>query len=190
MRSCRARARGQAVIELAIVMPLLLLIGLGSVDLGRVLSDSTVATGQVGAGLRSGARSSSADIGSVVRSAAAPEIANSAANWGAAAAGGSDDGCASGATCGDPQGCASGSTFWSAGSGSPPKACFAVGTCTAAGTPAQCTPVAWNSRPAGGSADILILRVVLHVTTWTPAVAQIAGGALTVVHDGYTAVTY
>jgi hypothetical protein len=155
------RQRGTAAIEMAIVGPLLVLLAIGGMDLGRVNADSTTLASEARAGLRAGVVSVAADMGNVIRLEADPNIPNTAATWGAAAPGGVEDCSIAATSCGDPGGCAIGSAFWTT-AGTPIR-CFSVNYCTSSGSPKTCGALStWATHlPAGhGAGVVLVVKVV------------------------------
>jgi Flp pilus assembly protein TadG len=154
MRARRRRERGQSFVELAVTLPILLLIALGATDLARGYYLSDEITGAARAGMRAGIKADTIDIGDAVRSEPNTAIANSVAVWGREGppSGGvaqSYADCSGPATpCGDPNGC-TGVSSWQSGQ----IACFAVRSCTLTNTSGNlytCAPgsfSAWQLRP-------------------------------------------
>jgi TadE-like protein len=169
------RQRGQALVEFAILTPVLLLFVLLTVDVGRAYWQAIDAAGAARAGVRMGVISDTSDIGSAVRDEPNTGIPNTAAAWGAVATGTSWGTCiAATGTCGDPTGCVP-----SAFSGVQ-IACFAIRTCnlSSGGDLGNCTSFGpWGLRPVDGSGHGLQVLVVIKFTSVTPALAQIAGAA-------------
>lgn len=200
----RRRSRGQAAVEFALLAPLLILLTVGTFDLGTTLADTTVVSGQVRAGLRTVQNNVTTDVGASVRGEDAPSILNNVGNWGLTGPGNINDCDPTQVThkCGDPQGCVTASTDWTTpgGAGLPnPIACFAVTYCYYAGTPpageVSCPVPAsrtWGTRPVGTTANIsIVLRVVIRFTPATPLIRQFtAGGTISVARDGYAIPLY
>jgi hypothetical protein len=178
--------RGQAVLEFALLVPILLMLAIGTYDLGRGIADTTVVAGQVRAGLRTVQNNPVSDVGSAVRAEGASTIPNTKDTWGLVGFGNLDD-CDPTQpthTCGDPLGCASSSSFWTTpgNNGGPlPTGCFAVTKCTINNStvPPTCpytTP--WGTRPAANTTGVaVVLRVVLKYTPVTPLIPFILPGA-------------
>jgi Flp pilus assembly protein TadG len=200
------RIRGQAIIELSLAAPVLVVLALGATDMGRAFFYRLPVATAASAGARAGAVSSTADIGSVVRSQSSA-MPNTAATWGNAYTGGTMAGCTnvtlSSQACGDSGGCVATSSFWtSPPSGQPnPVACFAVRSCTidtssAAAHNGQCTKPAgctaatsgWSTsgtqaRPSAGSALLappclaaLQVTVAYRFTAMTPLIGNFFNG--------------
>jgi hypothetical protein len=176
MRSrTRRRQRGQAVVELALVIPLLVLLMLGAADLARAFYLSIEITGASRAGMRNGVLDTVTDIGAATRAEPNSAILNDVPTWGDTGPGGLNADCSSASQkCGDPTGC-------------PPAvftgtriACFAIRTCTL--TSGICPPDgsgygAWGSRPAQSSGQGLAVRAVYKLVPATPMIAQFAAAA-------------
>src|ERR1700716_4186150 len=103
------RRRGQALVELAMILPLLVLLMLGSADLGRAYYLKLEMSGASRAGMRMAVLGAGTDIGNAVRAEPNSAIPNSTAAWGSEGPGGGND-CKPGTThaCGDTAGCAPG----------------------------------------------------------------------------------
>lgn len=171
MRFLRRRRAGQALVELALVLPFLTLLLLGAADLGRAFYLKTEITGAARAGMRLGVVGPSNDIGDAVRSEPNSFIPNTPAIWGVTAPGGSQGDCTSGTqVCGDPSGCPT-SAFIGA-----QVACFAVATCTLNSSGVCATTPSWQTRPAANSQVALLVRVVYKLTPITPMIATYTGG--------------
>jgi TadE-like protein len=170
-----ARQRGQALVEFAILTPVLLLFVLLTVDVGRAYWQAIDGAGAARAGVRMGVISDTSDIGSAVRDEPNTGIPNTGAAWGAEGPGTSWGICTTATgTCGDPTGCVPGSFSV------PQIACFAIRTCnlSSGGDLGSCTSFGpWGSRPVDGSGHGLQVKVVIKFTSVTPALAQIAGAA-------------
>jgi len=174
MTSTPRRSRGQALVEFAIIIPLLVLLMLGGADLARAFYFDLQASGASRAGMRLGIQGTSGDIGDAIRSEPNSAIINNSTTWGDTGPGGANADCTSGTQhCGDSTGCVA-----SAFTGSR-TACFAIRTCTL--TNGVCTSYgAWQSRPAagsdaGGTNQALVVRVIYKLTPATPAIGQFAG---------------
>jgi len=168
------RQRGQALVEFAIITPVLLLFVLLTVDVGRAYWQAIDAAGAARAGVRMALISDTADIGGAVRDEPNTGIPNTVAAWGAVGPGQTWGTCTSvSAVCGDPNGCQassfSGTQF----------ACFAIRTCTLSGGDlGSCQSYgAWGLRPVTGGGRGVQVLVVIKFTSVTPALAQIAGAA-------------
>ncbi len=179
MRTLRKR-RGQALVEMAMVVPLLVLLMLGAADLGRAFHRSLSLGGAGRIGMRVGTIDTSTDIGAAIRGE--PAISNDVATWGATGPGGVND-CdpmQSTHTCGDPNGCVASSFVGSQ------VACFAVQTCTLSGSACTASVPIWGSRPASGSGQGLQVRLVYKFTFLTPLIgAFFSGPVLYLTTDTY-----
>ena len=169
--------RAQALVEFAIITPVLLLFVMLTIDVGRAYWQSIDAAGAARAGVRMGVLSDTSDLGSAIRDEPNSGIPNTLAAWGSEGPGTAWGTCTSAnGVCGDPAGCAPASF-----SGSQ-IACFAVRPCTltSGGDLGLCSVWgAWGARPLDtGNAHGLQVLVVIKFTAVTPALAQIAGGTL------------
>jgi hypothetical protein len=169
------RERGQALVEFAILTPVLLLFVLLTVDVGRAYWQAIDGAGAARAGVRMGVISDTSDIGSAIRDEPNSGIANTVAAWGAVGPGTTWGTCntASG-NCGDPSGCVS-TSFNGA-----QIACFAIRTCnlSSGGDLGSCISFGpWGLRPVDGAGHGLQVKVVIKFKSVTPALAQIAGAA-------------
>jgi len=172
IRAQASRQRGQALVEFAIITPVLLLFVLLTVDVGRAYWQAIDAAGASRAGVRMAVISDTSDIGDAVRDEPNTGIPNTVAAWGSEGPGQTYGTCTSStATCGDPSGCAS-TSF----SGSQ-IACFTVRTCTLSGGDlGSCSSYGpWGQRPLDGGGHGVQVLVVIKFTSVTPALAQIAG---------------
>ncbi len=159
------RRRGQAATEMALMVPILALLMLGSADLGRAFYLSIEISGASRAGMRNGVLDTSTDIGAATRGEPNSAIPNDLATWGDAGPGGAN------AVNGDPSGC-------------PPSvftgtrvACFAVRPCVV--TNNICTSYGlWGTRPPPGVDTGLAVRVVYKVTPYTPLIPNFAPGGV------------
>jgi hypothetical protein len=175
IRSKRA-LKGQALVEFALLTPVLLLFVLLTVDVGRAYWESIDAAGAARAGVRIGVISDTSDIGGAVRDEPNSGIPNTLAAWGAVGPGTARGTCTTaGAICGDPGGCVQASFVGSQ------IACFAIRTCNLSsggdlGT-ASCSG-SWGYRPISSGHGLLII-VVIKFPAVTPALsALINGGTL------------
>jgi hypothetical protein len=170
------RQRGQALVEFAILTPVLLLFVLLTIDVGRAYWQAIDGAGAARAGVRMGIISDTSDIGGAVRDEPNSGIPNTGAAWGAEGPGTPWGTCTSASTtCGDPGGCArtsfSGTQI----------ACFAVRACSLSsggdlGTITGCGP--WGLRPVSGG-HALQLVVVIKFPAVTPALSVfVSGGVL------------
>jgi hypothetical protein len=167
--------RGQALIEFAILTPVLLLFVLLTVDVGRAYWQAIDGAGAARAGVRMGVISDTSDLGSAIRDEPNSGIPNTAAAWGAEGPGTTWGTCntASG-NCGDPNGCVATSFNGTQ------VACFAIRTCSlsSGGDLGSCIAYGpWGLRPVDGSGHGLQVKVVIKFKSVTPALAQIAGAA-------------
>ncbi len=174
----RQRSRGQALTELALILPVLTMLMLGAADLGRAFYLDIEISGASRAGMRNGVLNGNTDIGAATRSEPNSAIQNNAATWGDTGPGGINDCDPNAPThgCGDPSGC-------------PPSvftgtrlACFAVRTCTLSNGVTTCGG-AWGTRPAQGSDlgsppsnQVLLIHVVYKFIPVTPFIANFAPG--------------
>jgi len=168
----RRKRRGQALVEMATVIPLLILLMLGAADLGRAFHRSITMTGASRVGMRVGVLDTATDIGAAIRGE--PAIANTTANWGATGPGGLND-CdptQPAHTCGDLNGCAP--TSFLGGQ----VACFAVQACTLSGSACTNTLPNWGSRPASGSSMGLQVHVVYRFVPVTPLIGFFTSGGV------------
>jgi hypothetical protein len=168
----RRPQRGQALVETAMVMPIILLILLGASDLSRAFIRNIQLTAASRAGMRTALNFGNADLGRAVRNELDPLVTNDDVTWGDTGPTGARS-CVNRSACGDPQGC-------------PPSAftggrlaCFAVRPCNISGTLAsptfqQCTsPSPWGGVAASGQA--IEVRVVYAFAPATPMIAQWGG---------------
>lgn len=170
------------MVELALTLPLLVLMCLGATDLSQAYRFSVDADGAARAGMKDAITSQGNDIGLSIRDEP-NSVLNAATAWGNEGPGGTDATCTGVQTsqsCGDPNGCplppAGNSPFNTAGV----LACFAVRSCTVAGSgndPYSCSSYgAWNTRPDGTTkCEGVQVKVVVAYHPNTPAVAQLAG---------------
>jgi hypothetical protein len=195
-RSRRMSNRGQAIAELSLALPVVVMLALGAADLGRAYYYRLPVSAGASAGVRTGAVSSTADIGQAIRSQSS-SMPNTAATWGKTFTGGTMADCTnltvSSQACGDAGGCATGSSFWtSPPAGQPnPVACFAVRSCTVdtggAAHDGQCTkPSGCAAATSGWSASGTQARPLAAAGATTPPC--LAALQVTVVYR-FTAVT-
>ena len=163
----RRRSRGQALTELALAFPVLILVVLGGMDLAQAYRFGNDAQGAARAGMLAVTHDNSQDIGAAIRQEPSNTI-NSSTSWGAEDPGGANS-CASGTTCGDANGCVSSS--FAAGQ----TACFAIRGCTltnpSAGNFACSTfDTTWGTRPGAGSNKGIQVVVVFAYKPFTPLI--------------------
>jgi Flp pilus assembly protein TadG len=164
----RRGPRGQALAELALAFPVLILVVLGGMDLAQAYRFGNDAQGAARAGMLTATHDSSSDIGASIRQE--PNNVISTTSWGAESPGGSNS-CASGVTCGDANGCAT-SSFTSG-----QTACFAIRGCTLANPSGgnfacQTFDSTWGTRPAAGSNKGIQVVVVLAYKPYTPLIGN------------------
>jgi Flp pilus assembly protein TadG len=169
------RRRAQALVETALILPVLVLLMLGSADLGRAFYLKLEMSGASRAGMREAVLGSVIDIGNAVRSEPNSAIPNTAAAWGSMGPGSSNADCTSNTQrCGDPSGCRPGSaTAWG---GVNQQACFAVRTCLNWTNGACVSYSAWGTRPNAGADQAVEVFVVYRFLPATPLIANFAGG--------------
>jgi Flp pilus assembly protein TadG len=178
MTARRRRTGGQALVELALIMPVLVLLMLGATDLGRAFYLSIEISGASRSGMRQGVINGSTDLGNSTRSEPNSAIANNTATWGDTGPGGLNDCDTTQAShkCGDPTGCTA-AVFTS----TPGRlTCFAVRTCSSSAGVITCPAGGWQTRPAaasdaGGTNQVLDVRVVYKFVPATPMIAAFAG---------------
>ncbi len=167
------RRRGQSLVEMALVLPLITILMLGATDMGRAFYLNIEISGASRSGMRAGIVGEVTDVGKAVRSEPNNSIPNDGATWGDTGPGGIND-CnplATGHKCGDPQGCPP--SVFTGGR----AACFAVRICNLA-DPGVCggTPSPWGTRPVAGSNAAIQVHLVYRLVPVTPAVAALATG--------------
>jgi hypothetical protein len=164
-RPGRRHQRGQALLELAITVPLLLTLTLGGYDISRAFGSQGNVLNDAAIGLQAAVSSPIADVGAAIQTASL-ELQVPADGWGlgseADTATDAEHDCTSADQhCGDPEGCVSGSSFWQAAfEGSLPVACFAVRTCIAQAAlcdPGSTTPGIWTAWSAPTSRPMAVL---------------------------------
>jgi hypothetical protein len=172
-RGPQVRQRGQALVEFALIAPVLIVFVLLTVDVGRAYWEAIDAAGAARAGVRMGIISDTSDIGSAIRDEPNTGIPNTIQAWGSEGPGTSWGTCGSVGTCGDPNGCAK-TSF----SGTQ-IACFAVRTCVLSnGDLGTCSSYsAWGVRPVSGGHGLQVV-VVVKFSGVTPVATQLLGGAL------------
>jgi hypothetical protein len=168
--------KGQALVEFALITPVLILFVMLTVDVGRAFWESIDAAGAARAGVRMGIISDTSDIGGAVRDEPNSGIPNTAAAWGSVGPGTPWGTCTTAAAvCGDPSGCANASFTGTQ------IACFAVRTCTLSsgadlGTCSSYGP--WGARPGSGGHGLQVV-VVIKFPAVTPALSSfVPGGTL------------
>ena len=169
----RRRHRGQAIVEFTLITPVLLLLVLLMVDVGRAYFEAIDAAGASRAGTRMGIVSDTSDIGDAIRDEPNSGIANTNAVWGAEGPTQAQGICTNAAaTCGDPSGCLPSS--FSGGQ----IACFAIRWCNLSGggdfgTCSSYGP--WGQRPEAGQGHGLQTKVVVKFPPVTPALSIFLG---------------
>ena len=168
-----ARQRGQALVEFALITPVLILFVLLTVDIGRAYWESIDAAGAARAGVRMGIISDTSDMGSAIRDEPNTGIPNTLAAWGSEGPGTSWGTCGGAGTCGDPNGCVA-TSF----SGTQ-IACFAIRTCNlTSGDLGTCNSYGpWGARPVSGGHGLQVL-VVIKFASVTPVASQIISGGV------------
>ena len=168
MSSVRSRRQsGQALVEFVLVIPILVLLMLGTIDLSRAYYMNVEIYGASRAGARAAIQAPAMDIGNFIRSEPNSTIKNDVATWGSTGPGQAYDKCASGGACGDPSGCASFAQ----------QACWAVRDCILSPGPdvGSCSSYgAWGTVPNGSSHGVEIL-VVYKYQAITPMIQGIVG---------------
>jgi Flp pilus assembly protein TadG len=162
--------RAQALVETALIVPMLVMLMRGSADMGRAFYLKLEMSGASRAGMRMAVLGQAVDIGNAVRAEPNSAIPNNTTAWGLTGPGAANGDCTSPTqNCGDPNGCPS-SAFANG-----QLACFAVRTCTtwASGTCAAYS--AWNVRPSAGVDQAVEVLVVYKFTPATPFIANFAG---------------
>jgi TadE-like protein len=168
------RHPGQAMVEFAVIAPVLMLFVLLVVDVGRAYWQAIDAAGAARAGVRIGVISDTSDIGSAVRDEPNSGIPNTVAAWGNVGPGTAQGTCTNAVlTCGDPNGCQATSFTGNQ------VACFAVRICSLSGGDlGSCNAWgAWGARPEDGTGQGLEVLVVIKFRSVTPALAQVVGAA-------------
>ncbi len=168
------RQKGQALVEFALIAPVLIGFVLLTVDIGRAYWESIDAAGASRAGARMGSISDTADIGGAIRDEPNTGIPNTLAAWGSEGPGTAWGTCTTAAgICGDPNGCPK--TSFSANQ----IACFAVRTCVLSGGDlGSCTSYgAWGVRPVSGGHGLQVV-VVIKFSAVTPVASQIITGGV------------
>src|SRR2546428_14164177 len=93
MKRSNSRRRAQAMVEMAIVLPLIVMMMLGAADLGRAFYLDIEMTGASRAGMREGIQGTASDLGNSVRNEVFDAIDNTQAVWGSTGPAGAYDGC-------------------------------------------------------------------------------------------------
>ena len=173
----QTRRRAQALVETALILPVLVLLMLGSADFGRAFYLKLEISGASRAGMRQAVLGQAVDIGNAVRSEPNSAIPNTYAAWGLMAKtgdGGTKGDCISASqSCGDPSGCRPGSaTAWAVPG---QQACFAVRTCLVWLNGACNRWSLWGVRPAAGADEPVDVFVVYRFMPATPLIAGFAG---------------
>jgi Flp pilus assembly protein TadG len=165
--------RAQALVETAMILPVLIYLMLGAADFSRAFYLKLAMAGASRAGMRMAVLGSVNDIGNAVRSEPNSAIPNTAAAWGSEGPGQTNSDCTSATPkCGDPNGCAAASFTVAT-----QIACFAVRSCISwAG--GVCTPAAggWNTRPGAGADQAVEVLVVYKFAPATPFIANFTPG--------------
>lgn len=176
----KRKTRGQALVETALVLPVIILLMLGSADLGRAFYLKLEMSGASRAGMRMAVLGQTVDLGDAVRAEPNSAIPNSYAAWGLMAdplVGGTYGDCKSGPNqrCGDPGGCDRGSaTAWTVAT---QQACFAVRTCVGGLTNGICSSWStWGQRPGAGLDQPVQVRTVYRFRPATPIIASFTPG--------------
>jgi len=177
-------SRGQSFIEVALALPVILLLVLGVTDLARAFYFSIETSGAARAGLRSAIVLETTDIGDAVRGEPNSAVPNTVEVWGDTGQGQTNADCTStvgSQRCGDPNGCPPSVFTQSSGVNKGRIACFAVRACRLSnvdyGTCAS--PGAWNTRPTSTTANTRAIEVVVFYkfTPVTPLIASFLGGS-------------
>jgi Flp pilus assembly protein TadG len=165
--------RGQSLIEIALTLPVLLLLVFGVTDFARVYYYGIETAGAARSGVREAIINETTDIGDAIRSEPNTAIADTTAVWGDTGPAGINADCTSAVGsqhCGDPNGCPA-SVFTGTR-----VACFAVRACTlTGGDQGTCSSYgAWGSRPTVSSSTVRAVQVwvVYRFTPVTPLAAQ------------------
>ena len=172
-RRKRAGRRGQSLVEVALLLPIILLVTLGGADLAQAYRFSSDVSGAARAGMRIGIQGDTQDIGDAIRSEPNSVVTNTSTVWGNTGPGGTYASCTNGTTnCGDPNGCPT--SVFTGGR----LACFAIHSCTL-NSSQQCsgTYSSWGQRPEPNQTYGAALEVVVvyKFTPATPLVANLAG---------------
>lgn len=189
----RCYQRGQAFVEAAISLPLLVLITFGVFDIGSMVDAQTIDRGEVRAGLTEALASAdyaNNPIGDAIRNESNNiGIANNLATWGPGFGGRADD-CSVGNPCGDPQACATNplSSWWTYSA--TVSACYSVASATYTAATGTCGSPSWGmtSRPAVGAGDCLFVKVVLAVKPVTPVLSALTTNGAFYISDTETGV--
>lgn len=165
---------GQSLIEIALALPVVLLLVFGITDFARVFYFAIEISGSARAGVREAIINETTDVGDAIRSEPNSAIANTAAVWGNTGPGGANADCTSAVAsqrCGDPNGCPA-SVFTGTR-----LACFAVRACTlTGGDQGTCSSYgAWGSRPTSTSSAVKAIEIIVvyRFNPVTPIAAQL-----------------
>lgn len=172
MRRRRRFTRGQAMLEMALAAPLIMLLCLGGTDMSQAYLFSLDGAGAARAGMKAAIIQD--DIGDSIR--AEPNTLVSAATaWGQEGPGGTYACTTPGQTsnCGDPNGC-------TVPLPSGQSACFAVRTCSVPGggsfvTTCPAAGTGWGALPTAGAGRGIQVKVVIAYSPYTPLIAHFAG---------------
>jgi Flp pilus assembly protein TadG len=166
--------RGQSLIEIALTLPVVLVLVFGITDFARAFYYAIEISGSARSGVRESIINETTDIGDAVRSEPNSAIANTTAVWGDTGPGGVNGDCTSAIGsqhCGDLNGCPA-----SAFTGTR-LACFAVRTCTLSlADRGTCLSYgAWGSRPTSTSFTIQGVQVIVvyRFNPVTPIASQL-----------------
>jgi hypothetical protein len=168
------RESGQALVEFALIAPVLIMFVLLTVDVGRAYWESIDAAGAARAGVRMGIISDTSDIGSAIRDEPNTGIPNTAAAWGSEGPGTAwGTWTTANGVCGDPSGCPKVSFTGSQ------IACFAIRTCNlSSGDLGTCSSYsAWGVRPISGGHGLQVV-VVVKFAAVTPVASQVISGGV------------
>jgi len=178
----RRRSRGQAMMEMALAAPIIMLLCLGGTDMSQAYLYSLDSAGAARAGMKAAVIED--DIGDSIR-AEPNTLINATTDWGDENPNGGSDGnwsCSSplSTLCGDKYGCLT------SGANSPfvkypsQRACFAVRSCVLAGSGSYtCGSYnAWQTTlPAANAGEGIQVKVVIAYKPYTPLIANLAGSS-------------
>ncbi|MHB8719528.1 MAG: TadE/TadG family type IV pilus assembly protein [Candidatus Dormibacteria bacterium] len=170
----RRGGRGQSLVEMAMIMPMVILVALGGTDLAVAYGYASDVAGSARAGMRIGIQGEAFDIGDAVRTEPSNVLQNNSTEWGNEAAGGSNGNCVGSGSgvCGAANGCSPADFIANQ------LACFAIRSCQVDSASNRCTAYgAWGSRPDQGNAPFAGLEVVVVYRYYpkTPAITQLTG---------------
>ncbi len=175
----RHHPRGQALVEAALGLPIIVTLAFVTFDLGRIVADQGIVINEVNVGITKAVASQNGDVGTVIRNESNSAIVT-ATQWGNGNSGSAND-CQGTHPCGDNNTnnpCASGSAWWTAGV----TGCYSVGTCTiTTGAISTCGSYAWgltsstgaSPRPVAGAGNSIAVRVVLRFPVVTPFLTRL-----------------